>query len=113
MLTMRWKNGRIKYSFQPQNTTLSQSSTKKEMLQLAPLPLVHFTDATNQKIKSQQWYDKHYHHVDDIIDILLETFNNFLETHPVYQVQFDELHFRQVMIQTLYNTSFSAYKTFP
>lgn len=108
MLTMRWKNGRIKYSYQSQNTT----STKKELLQVAPLPLVHFTDATNQKIKPQQWFNKHYHDVDNIIDILLEAFNNFLETHPIYHVQFDELHFRQIMTQTLYNTSFSAYKNF-
>jgi hypothetical protein len=110
---MRWKNGRIKYSYQPHNIISSQSSITKDMLQLAPLPYVHFTDATTRKIKPQQWYNKHCHHVDNIIDILLEAFHAFLETHPIYQVQFNELHFRQVMVKSLYNTSFSAFKNFP
>ena len=109
---MRWKNGRIKYSYEPQNTSTSQLSIVKDMLHLPPLPHAHFIDATTQKKKIQRWYNKHYHYVDDIIDILLEAFYAFLETRPIYQTQFNEMIFRQAMIETLYRSSFSAYKNF-
>jgi hypothetical protein len=112
MLTMRWKNGRIKYSYEPQNTSTSQLSIVKDMLHLPPLPHAHFIDTTTQKKKIQRWYNKHYHYVDDIIDILLEAFYAFLETRPIYQTQFNEMIFRQAMIETLYRSSFSAYKNF-
>lgn len=107
MLIMRWKNGRIKYSYQPQNTNY------QSYIQLAPLPIVHFRDAINSKIKLQQWYNKYYYHIDKITDMLLEAFYAFLEQHTIYQIHFNESQFRQVMTKTLYDTSFNSYKNFP
>jgi hypothetical protein len=104
---MRIEKGRIKYSYQPKNNNNAK-------LCLPPLPNIYY-DETSQykKMKLRHWYQKNYQHVDDITDILLEAFNSFLETRPVYHVQLDEQLFRQHMAYTLYKKSYSAYKHFP
>ncbi len=107
MLNMRLEKGRIKYSYTPKN---NNSINYDVQLCLPPIPMVHYEN-TN-KIKFQRWYKKHYQHVDDITDIILEAFRLFLETRPIYYVQLDEQLFRQHMAYTLYSKSFNAYKNF-
>ena len=111
MLTIRYENGRMKYSYQPKK---SNNYINDSTLSLAPLPTIYHSEQNMfKRLKFRQWYSRKYQHVDDITDILLEAFKEFLETHPVYYVQFDEELFRQHMAYRLYMTSFSAYRDFP
>ena len=111
MLNMRIEKGRIKYSFQSKR---DNNGGKDAKLCITPLPIIYYEETPpNTKVKLHNWYKKNYKNIDDITDILLEAFQAFLETRPVYFVQLDEQLFRQHMAYTLYNNSFNSFKYFP
>ena len=111
MLNMRIEKGRIKYSFQSKKDSNAGNDAN---LCLTPLPIVYYEGTSPyKKVKLHHWYKKNYINIDDITDILLEAFQAFLETRPVYFVQLDEQLFRQHMVYTLYNNSFNSFKDFP
>jgi hypothetical protein len=109
---MRWHNGRIKYSYQPKKICYENTQTNNEYYDnyeniCLPIPR---TRSLVRKIPIQRFYKKYYRDVDNITDTYIKCFNRFLETHPAYQVYFDEEAFRYNMLNAIYKSSSNAYR---
>jgi len=104
MLTMRWQNGRIKYSYQPKKQTF-----ENDTIDVPPIPYVSQPGSV-KKISVGRWYHRHHPEVDNITDAYLQAFYIFQENNPAYHVYIDESMFRQYMADALYNSSHNALK---
>lgn len=99
MLIISRQNNKIHYTYQPSSNT----QIRTNQYSLAPIPLVNRTPLYH--VPLSKWYIVNRDIVDHIIDTYIETFYDFLDETPRYNVSLDEYMFREYMIKNLYNSS--------
>lgn len=107
MLHIRRQNNSIQYAFEPYpiHKTIASVNTEQSIL--------HPTIRTEPNcVRMDKWYIANNVLIGDIVDAYINSFNDFVSTHPKYMVQMDEQEFRKQMIKKLYHASESRKKNF-
>lgn len=102
MMIITRQNNKVHYAYQQPSNTNTHSSSKSKC-KLLPLPLVNRTPI--RQVSIHKWYIVNRDVVDHIIDKYIETFYDFLDRTPRYNVYLDEYEFRECMIRKIYNSS--------
>ncbi len=107
MLHIKRQNGKVQYAFEPNSSTnVFHYDLESALL---PHPRIHNHP---QNVQIDKWYITHRHEVDTIIEIYVTKFQEFVATHPRYNVNLYVDEFRDQLIKKLYASSQSRKKTF-
>lgn len=108
MLIISRKNNNIHYSYE----TPPKSQTPTDVNRLCLLPIPQIDSNSMYDVSLKKWYIVHQDVIHRIIDIYIETFYEFINNNPRYNVYFDEDKFCDSMIRSLYKSSQSKKKHF-
>lgn len=106
MLHIKRQNNTIKYAFEPSNH--EDDITHCGHI-LVPHPTIHVNSGC---VRMDKWYIANHDLIDQVIEVYVTRFQDFVSTHPKYIVHLDVIEFKRQLIKKLYKASESRKKNF-
>lgn len=108
MLHIRRQNHSIEYAFEPSQKEALPNNDKYNHIPL-PHPTIHVNDRC---VRMDKWYIANRILIDQVVEVYITRFQEFVSTHPKYTIHFDVNEFRSQLIKKLYYASESRKKNF-
>jgi hypothetical protein len=106
MLIIKRHNNKTQYAYQPVDEKVNSSTN---LTYIYPTPVI---SKNIHDVSIDKWMVVNSEVINSIIDLYIQTFQNFIEKNPRYSVHLDEDAFSRRMIKKLYNSSQNKNKHF-